>query len=161
MSPASKSELKDIILSRHKTAGAELWFKDNLVDVNKKVDVLLNDIHLKTKGTIGVALNAWVYNIQKTEEDKLIIEKPSSLTFPNIKDPNWKILLYHILIHNRLKEGDLHKIFGSKAPTKMLDSLKEMKKAGLIYKQSQGTYVLNHHAKYYVENWLTELKILN
>jgi solute carrier family 12 sodium/potassium/chloride transporter 2 len=161
MSPASKSELKDIILSRHKTAGAELWFKDNLVDVNKKIDVLLNDIHLKTKGTIGVALNSWVYNIQKTEEDKLIIEKPSSLTFPNIKDPNWKILLYHILIHNRLKEGDLHRIFGSKTPTKMFDSLKEMKKAGLIYKQSQGTYVLNHHAKYYVENWLTELKILN
>lgn len=161
MSPASKSELKDIILNRHKTAGAELWFKDNLVDVNKKVDALLNDIHLKTKGTIGVALNTWVYSIQKAEEDKLVIHKPSSLQFPNIKDPNWKILLYHILIHNRLKEGDIQKIFGSKKPAGILDSLKEMEKAGLIYKQSQGTYVLNHHAKYYIENWLTELKILN
>jgi solute carrier family 12 sodium/potassium/chloride transporter 2 len=161
MSPASKSELKEIIMNRHKTAGAELWYKDNLIDRVKKIDVLLSDIHYKSKGNIGVALNSWIYNINKGEDGKLVVTNPKGLIFPNIKDTNWKIILYHLLIHNRLKDEDISRIFGGNGNKWVWTALNEMEKSGLIYKRSYNTFILNNHAKHYVENWLKELKVLN
>ncbi|MDC0230700.1 amino acid permease [Aureispira] len=158
MSPVNKSEFKDIILNRHKTAGAELWYYDTPIDKSKKADALLADIHSKTNGNIGAALNYWIYNIVK-KEDKLVINIPQLIKFPNIENSKWKIILYHLLLHNRLKEQDIKMIFGPDELQWVLSVLREMEKSGLVYMQSYKTYVLYSHCKHYIENWLKDLKV--
>ena len=118
-----------------------------------------NEIYALSKGNIGVALNMWIHHIDKGPDGQLILNKPRATHFPVITDPNWKIVLYHLVIHGRWSISQIELIF-AKADW-VLATLKELEKTGLVQKQSNTTYVLNHAAKPYIESWLSTLKILN
>ncbi len=160
ISPASRSELKEIILKRHRTAGMELWFKGKLLEESKKLESFLSDLHIRSNGNIGVALNSWI-NAVRLNGDKLVVEKNDTLNFPVINKANWKVILYHFVIHDHLKTIQIQRIFGKNGNDWIFNTIKEIEKAGLIYRKSSSTYELNHSSKYFVEKWLKEIKILN
>lgn len=161
ISPASRSELKEIILKRHRTAGVDLWFNGGLLEESKKLDAFLSDLHVRSKGNVGVALNTWVGGIALNKEKQLFVRKLNAVSFPKINKANWKAILYHFIIHDHLKGVQIQKIFGQEANEWVFDTIKEIEKAGLVYRKSGSTYELNYSAKYYIENWLKEIKILN
>jgi hypothetical protein len=160
LSPATKSELKKVIMDRYNIAGVKLWYNEKPLNEAKKVESLFSEIYANSNGKIGLALNIWGSNIDKLEDGKLTIKMPKKLKFPNIKNPYWKIILYHILIHNRLTGIQILEIFKPDDNKWVFKTLKEMEKAELIYKQVNNSYVLNNVAKHYVENWLKKLEIL-
>ncbi|MEN8139136.1 MAG: amino acid permease [Bacteroidota bacterium] len=160
MSPASRSGLKDIIMERHKIAGVDLWYNNKLITDAKKVDPIFAEIHNKSGGNIGIALNYWIKNIDKNKDDQLFIRKGEELDFPNITNPNWKIVLYQLVIHNRLTEHQIKSIYGENEYANIMNTMDEIVKSGLILKQAHNTYALNKRAKHYVEDWLKDLKIL-
>ena len=157
--PVSKPELKEILMNRHRTAGADIYFNKRKIGEAKKIDTIINEIHHKSKGNVGTALGAWIGSIKKDKSNRLIIKKPKPICFPDIENPKWKALLYHLVIHGGLKEGQAKEIFGE--AEWVFRTIKEIEKTGLISKKSNAKYVLNTSAKHYVEEWLKEQKILN
>ncbi len=158
--PPTKSELKKVIMDRYKIAGVELLYEGEPLDKTRKVDALFSEIYSQSHGKIGVALNSWVSNIYRNKEGKLSVAKPSPVEFPNIKDPYWKLVLYYFLIHNRLTDKHLKELFPDPVRPQLQNTLDEMEKAELVYKQFYNTYVLKKAARTYVEIWLKDLKIL-
>ncbi len=161
VSPVSRSEIKEIILKRHRTAGMDIWFNGKLVEDSKKLDAFFSDLHDRSNGNVGVALNSWINGIRLNEDKQLIIRKNSIVNFPLISKANWKVILYHFIIHDHLKIIQIQKIFGKNDNEWIFNTIKEIEKAGLIYRKSSSTYKLNHSSKYFVEKWLKEIKILN
>lgn len=157
--PASRLELKEILLTRHRTAGDELWYDNHLIGETKKTDSFFNDIYALSKGNVGVALNRWIHNMSKGADGQLVLEKPVAKAFPQIDNPDWKIVLYLLIIHGSLSQQQIKMIF--KEPNWIFATLKELEKTGLVSIQSNTLYTLNHFAKPYVELWLGTLKILN
>lgn len=160
LSPATKSELKRVVLDRYHIAGVKLRYNGRPLEEARKVDALFSDIYSKSNGKIGLALNFWGSSIEKDDEDRLAITMPNNLKFPDIKNPYWKIILYHLVIHNGLTEGQISEVFDPTKNNWVTTTLKEMEKAELVYKQFNNTYILNTAAKHFVENWLKESKIL-
>ena len=160
MSPTSQSNIKEIIMERHRIAGVDLWYKDKLVVESTKVDPLFYEIHNKSEGNIGIALNYWVKNIDKNKDGLLFIKKSENADFPNISDPTWKVVLYQLVIHNRLLGTQIKMIFGKSEEQNILNALEEIEKSGLILKQDHNSYVINKRAKHYIEDWFKDLKIL-
>ena len=157
--PMSRKELKEVLTNRHKTGGAAVWYNNQLLSESKKIDLLFNDIYNKSKGNIGAALTTWISSINKDDEGNLYISKSNPIQFPSINNPNWKAILYQFIIHGNLKEQQIHKIFND--TTWVYSTLTELEKSGLIYKKSNTVYAINTSAKYFIEEWLKGLKILN
>lgn len=160
MRPISRIQLKDIILNRHKIGGAEIFYQTDLVQDSNKINDLINEIHNLSFGNIGVGLHLWLTSINLSEDNELYIQKPDEHPFPNIKNPNWKLLLYQFIIHRKLTNQQLEVIFQGNT-TWVKSSLNEMEKADLVLKQPNGKYRLNFRARHYIENWLQTLSILN
>ncbi len=159
MSPASKVDLKQILLARHKTGTTPLWHHNKLVEDGKNMDGFFYQIHDKSRGNIGLALNSWISSIQKNDDD-LVIEKPR-INIPAIDDSHWKIVLYFILIHQKIRKANLIEIFGSENTYWIEETLEELEKSGLIYKQSYDSYVIIKNARPYIEKRLVDFGILN
>ena len=155
MRPASRTELKEIILNRHRIGGAEVYFKNDLVQNSGRINLLINEIHRQSYGNIGVALQLWLSNIH-IHSDQLHISKPETPPFPQIENPQWKLLLYHFILNRKLSEIQLKKILG-KDSTWVKGRLAEMGKSGLIFKQPDGNYQLHAVARFYIEKWLKTL----
>lgn len=155
MRPASRTELKEIILNRHKIGSAEVYYKNDLVENSGKINALINEIHRQSFGNVGVALQLWLSSI-KLLNDQLHIIKPVTIPFPPIEHPEWKLLLYHFILSRKLSEKHLKKILG-KDSTWIKVRLAEMGKSGLIFKQPDGNYQLHLVARIYIEKWLKTL----
>ncbi len=160
LAPSTKSELKKVVMDRYHIAGTKLWYNGKPLDEARKLDTLFSEIYTKSGGKIGLALNFLGSNIEKDGDGNFSVRMPKAIKFPNIKNPYWKIILYHLLIQNRLTEVQIREIFKPNENNWVLSTLKQMEKTQLIYKQFNNSYGLNNAARHYVENWLKELKIL-
>ena len=157
--PMSRMEMKEVLMSRHRTGGASVWYNNQLLTESKKLDPLFNDIYTKSKGNIGVALTIWISSLKKDDDGSLLIQKSNPIHFPKISNPSWKALLYQFVIHNSLTDEQIRKIYGD--TQWVYATLNELEKATLIYKKSNTVYAINNTARYFIEEWLKELKILN
>ncbi len=159
ISPANKTELKEIIQNRHNTGRAEIWYKEHLIEDAKRIDHIYTDIFQKSNGNIGVALGLWKSSIHKDSDGNLYITKSDYNYFPNISNPRWKVVLYVFVIHGSLKQRQLDTIFSNCSWKE--DTLKELEKTNLILKNTEGKYLIHPSSRHYVEEWLKELTILN
>lgn len=160
MSPTNELDMKKIILNRHRTAGVDMILETDYLSNSKKADKLFSTIHSISHGNIGIALNLWLKGFGLTVDNVLTMKRQINLRFPKIDDPEWKLLLYHFIIHHNLTTTHIQMLFGSE--NEWIQSvLKEMEKSGLVIRQSNRVFKLNDTAKNYIENWLQELKILN
>ncbi len=150
--PLNRTELKTILLNRHKIGGAEVFYKNDLVQDSGRLQPLIYEIHRQSMGNTGIALQLWLSCIQ-LRDGRLIMRKPPPMSFPQIDDPNWKLLLYHFIISRRLSEQALKSIL-SEDNTWLKKTLSELEKSGLIYRQPDGNYLAHAGSRFYIENWL-------
>ncbi|HFB99384.1 MAG TPA: hypothetical protein ENJ53_01135 [Phaeodactylibacter sp.] len=87
------------------------------------------------------------------------IKKLDPIHFPKLDEASWKILLYHMTVHNGLQETQIQQIFDDQDWVHA--TLKELEKTALIYKKSNKVYAIHNSARHYVEEWLKELKVLD
>ncbi|MFT5858800.1 MAG: solute carrier family 12 sodium/potassium/chloride transporter 2 [Flavobacteriaceae bacterium] len=158
--PLSKIELKEILITRHRTAVVDLTYMNQTVSKDsKKTDALIGEISTRSHGNVGRALNIWIRSINSTEDEELRIAKPIPTHFPDVDNPKWKTVLYLLTIHGRLKQQHFERMF--KDEPWVSETLKELEKAAIISKRSASTYVVTNSARVHVENWLRGIKILN
>jgi len=158
--PVNAQELNGIILKRHKIGGAEVYYNNDLAHRSNKINKVTNRIHGQSNGNIGIALNLWLANINMSSVGELFVQIPEILSFPNIKSPEWKLVLYHFILHRKLSEKQLKEIMKDDFDWER-NTLREMQKAGLVFKQPDGKYELNSMARFYIEKWLKTLSFIN
>ena len=158
--PLSKVELKEIVLARHKTAVVDLTYLNQTVSMeSKKTDSFVSDLYSRSKGNVGATLNMWIENIDSSKDDDLFLRKPATVRFPDIENPKWKTLLYHVTIHGRIKSQHIERLFNG--DDWVIETLKELEKSELLSKRSTSTYVVHKAARPYIEKWLKDIKLLN
>jgi len=157
--PMNRKEMKEVLMNRHRTGGATVWYNNQPLNESKKLDPLFNDIYNKSKGNIGVALTIWIASLKKDEDGSLFVQKSNPIQFPKISNPSWKALLYQFVIHKSLTDEQIRKIYGD--TQWVYATLNELEKAALIYKKSNTVYAINNTARHFIEAWLKDLKILN
>ncbi len=87
------------------------------------------------------------------------MHRPTPLSFPDVDNPKWKTLLYLMIIHGRIKNQHIERLFNG--DEWVLETLKELEKSGIVIKRSASTFVLDRAARPHIEQWLREIKILN
>jgi len=157
--PVDPISLQEIIINRHKIGGAEVFVEDELVVDSKSIKAIINAIHTASHGNIGVALQTWVNAIRIGEDDKLFIEKPKKHEFPNINNAQWKLVLYHFIIHKTLHKKHLKKIFGKHAD-QVIQTIQEMEKSGLVLSENE-VYSIHENLVFLIEKQLLKFNILN
>jgi hypothetical protein len=158
--PANSLTLRRVILKRHKIGGAEIYHHHDLVEKSSTIGRVIERIHEQSKGNIGAALHLWLASIDRNDQGELYIDYKGAKQFPNITNRNWKLLLYHFILHRKLSEGELQEIVNEEAVW-IKSTLLEMQKAGLVFRQPDGNYELNSTARFDIENWLKTLSFIN
>ena len=157
--PANKVELAEIILNRHKIGGASIYHKGDLVFKSNQLESVFADLHQISNGNIGVALHIWLTAIKLNTEGELSISKPKKRNFPSVNNAKWKVLLYQFILHKTLNENKLTAIFKTDKNW-ALQTLADMKKAGLIENTSNNSYELKVATRYFIEKKLRAASVL-
>ena len=85
--PFNAEELKDIILFRHRSTALKFELNgSNEDDLSVWTQARLFSRHFDySRGNVGVALQAWISNVEGFEDGKLTIKKPGSHYAPELK----------------------------------------------------------------------------
>ena len=159
VAPSRRMEFKEILMSRHKTANSEVYFNKQLVKNAHKLDGLITEIINETKGNTGAGLKLWLSQIERSDDNEMVVSRPDNIDFPNIKDANWRLTLYLLVIHGTLDEIRIDAMINDGAA--IFSSLEEMKLASIVLQKSNGDYFISDAVKYYIEEWLIKIKLLN
>ncbi len=161
--PFSSDELMELIISRHRSSGMQFY-------IGKKEEGSLSDIRMAnlfnsyfnySEGNPGVALNAWLANINTVSAKEIHISTPSVppiKAIDNIPD-DWKVALVQFIIHKRLSFDDLEAILGEDR-VKVGDLLISLSRSGLIKERSNSIYYVNPYVEPFIiksfkqNNWL-------
>jgi hypothetical protein len=139
--PFNARELKQLILSRHKSSGIQFIYNDSPEESVSQLSLslLFNSYFNATKGIPGVALNTWKSNILDTKDEAIVIKKPehpSHELFLNLPS-DWLIILSLFIQHKHMDVEKLVRISGY--PIEEVKTLVlNLKNAGiLVYKNEK------------------------
>ncbi|MFO7256854.1 MAG: hypothetical protein DIU61_004105 [Bacteroidota bacterium] len=151
-SPMSSMELKNLILTRHRSSGLEFALDNVKSDVSEiALARLFNDYFNYTEGNPGVAMNAWLSNIVRVEENRVVIRAPRrpDTEVLDALPPAWNLIILQLILHKRMSEAKLLRVFRNDFPD-LLTHLRSLVRAGLIGRDVDGCYGLNNFIEPFV-----------
>ena len=131
--------IKDIILLRHKSSGLELNYKDKKLSEKNRITLakLFSRYYKYSAGNVNSALNLWLSNINKYENNTIFVDFKTVDTF-DLNRLNTEDLLYltQFVIHKNITQTKLARIMHS---DKNITSqkIKFLLRTGLISKQNK------------------------
>ncbi|MEO1655036.1 MAG: hypothetical protein AAFU64_15925, partial [Bacteroidota bacterium] len=144
--PFSVSDLKEIILKRHRSSPITFEYKNiPESEMNDWRYAQLFSRYLEySRGNIGVALQGWLSHIDSVRDDVLIIKDPKLPDLSPIEriPPDWIILLVQFILHKCLHPHKLARITGESLEF-LHKHLKQLKRTGLIREKRDDLYILD------------------
>lgn len=144
--PFNAEELKQLVLSRHRTGGLKLQLngksEDKLTEWN--LAQLFNKYFNLSDGNPGYTLNVWLSNITKVVGKTIHIKLP---VMPNVSHLNsvsdelWMVIL-QIALHRRCSIDRLARVLRQNE-SKTKDLLKNMQRSGLVEERFPGIFAIN------------------
>jgi len=148
--PFNAEELKDIILFRHKSTGLKYKLKNHREDdISVWRQAQLFSKHFNySKGNIGVALQAWVSNIEsvnvvdksgdisfRKDSGRINIKEPKIPDLSRLKymDPDWFLIILQFILHKRLSVEKIARI-SAESSHDLKRHLRDMIRVGVIVK---------------------------
>lgn len=144
-SPMSSMDLKNLILTRHRSSGLEFVLDNGKSEVSEiALARLFNDYFNYTEGNPGTAMNAWLSNIVRVEENRLVIRSPRRPETEVLDSlpPAWNIIILQLILHKRMSEAKLLRVFRNDFP-ELLTHLRSLLRAGLVWRDVDGCYGVN------------------
>ncbi|MBL4754933.1 MAG: hypothetical protein JKY52_15225 [Flavobacteriales bacterium] len=152
--PFSAEELKDIVLFRHKSTGIKYRLNNKREDdiSGWRQARLFSKYFNYSKGNVGVALNAWISNIQTVSlSDKaaeLTVSKGTGLIqitepkIPNLDrlrhlNPDWLLIIIQFILHKKMTVEKLRRVAHLPEET-IVSQLNLLLRAGVITYSSSG-----------------------
>ena len=161
--PFDAEKIKDVILLRHQSSGMKFKFnKKTEENVNQlKLAGLFNKYFEYSQGNIGVALNAWVSNIEKIRFREITIKKPKNINFDILQniDQDYLIYINQFILHKNMTTEKLSRILQIDK-NETVTILLTLKRAGIININSKNIYSLNSYLKPYLTKTCIEKEIL-
>ena len=157
--PFNSFELKQLVMTRHKSSGLSLNFGSGVTDKFGEIRLarIFNNLFAYSKGNPGVAMNAWLAGIQD------YADKTISWRAPVIKDGDvfaempetWAHLCLQLLLHKRMS---LEKIVRSVQLDKdqITESLAVLKRLQLVSIRGNSIYYLNPNIEFLLIKHFTE-----
>jgi len=163
LSPFSTEELKNMILSRHRSSGMQFrWNGRDEKNLSQLRLASLFDSHFTySEGNPGTALNAWLHNIRRLSGNVVEISAPET---PNLNvlrqlDDDRLVLLSIFALHKRLTIEQLGRITGLEAPA-VERMIRSLRRCGLIEERGRGVLVINMFLEPFIIKVLSEKQIL-
>ena len=162
LAPLSRRELQEVILFRHKTGSMKLIYRDKPENKlsGRHLGPLFRDLHRYSGGNVGMALNTWLRSMADMEEDTLTLAEPVRLEFPHLEDPNWRVLLYQMILHRDLTPRELAQLFPAWSGDQLKNLLNDLVRSQLLMKIDKNIYTMDPRCRPYLEAWFQETGIL-
>lgn len=144
--PFDAYDLRQLILSRHKSSGMQFKLGGRLeTDVNEvRLARMFNSIFENTHGNPGMAMNVWLRGITELR-DKTIVIKPPGVTDIRVLynlSTEWNMIALQLLMHKRASFEKLCRILSEK-PENIMHSVRAMVRIGILKKNSMEVFGLN------------------
>ncbi len=105
-------DIQRAILIRHSATHMDLINEDREEITGSEVRKIINGVCKISEGNVGEALHRWAYNIQKYNEERVIVKKGSGFTLPEFISTNAALILQTIIMERKTNEYQLRKLFG-------------------------------------------------
>lgn len=161
--PATQQEMREIIWTRHETGGLVLESMGKKVEQmsGRAWDRLMNRFYRRSGGNVGLALRFWLQSIKEVDGSVIHIEDPGEISFPDIDNNNWKVLIYQLFLHRSLSLSRIQLMFADESPQWLRQHLAALKRTGLIEETGLEVFALNDLCRPYIEKWFNELRLIS
>lgn len=161
--PATQQEMREIIWTRHETGGLVLESMGKKVEQmsGRAWDRLMNRFYRRSGGNVGLALRFWLQSIKEVDGSVIRIEDSGHVTFPDIDNNNWKVLIYQLFLHRSLSLSRIQLMFGEESAQWLRQQLAALKRTGLIEETGLEVFALNDLCRPYIERWFNELRLIS
>ncbi len=146
MGRLSMPQLKDLVLSRHYSGGMQIQLEGEPAGNELPPGVftrLFNRYRATSGGLAGLALRQWLTHIAAVQEDTLWIKEPQWKALPEIKEPNWLVVLAQFLLHKELSVDQLSRVIPGEDVAQIHRWISQMVWSGLLEWVNEKTLVLN------------------
>jgi len=161
--PFNAEELKDIILFRHDSGGFTFRIKNKRQQNLRTFEFanLFTRYFTYSGGNIGIALLAWVANIEKIEGKELVIKMPKvpDLSAFDKLETDILLLLAQFVLHKRLTLSKINRIT-MESKEQLTENINYLKRSGLITEGKEGVWEINQFLYVHVKNKLSEINML-
>lgn len=163
IAPATQEQIRDIIWLRHSTGGLHVESTGKRVDqlLGGSWDKLMRKFYKRSNGNVGLSLHFWLRSISEVEGENIRIEDRGLHSFPEITNPNWKVIIYQLFLHRNLSMARLKLLFEDEDMQWLRQNLNALSRIGLLEETGRETYALNAMCRPYIERWFSELKLIN
>jgi len=159
--PFKAKELKEIILRRHNSEKLKFILNGKPQEKFKKrsLNRLFKEYFKYSKGNVGVALQAWIANIIKLENESLIIKRPKLPDLSIIDKLNEDIcnLLIQFILHRKFTIFELQRIL-PQSENITLSQINGLKTCGIIIENNEGIFEINPFIYPFIMEKLTKKK---
>lgn len=162
LAPMSRENIQRILLSRHYSSSLKFIYKgqeESLLS-NRKLNRLFRRYADISAGNVGYAFLMWLANMESFKQERLTIKEPKYLDMPTLYDPDWLMMMYQILIHQRLTKEQIKRIYRTKSLTEIENILERLLRAGLIRIHQNNAYTLSPYIYPYLVRQLSENKMI-
>ena len=89
------------------------------------------------------------------------IEDFGDVTFPDIDNNNWKVIIYQLFLHRSLSLSRIQIMFDDESAQWLRQHLAALKRTGLIEETGLEVSALNDSCRPYIEKWFNELRLIS
>jgi hypothetical protein len=151
--PLDASSLKDVITRRHASTGLrfELDGRDEENVGDWRLARLFSRYFDYARGSVGIALRAWMVHVEAFTDDRLVIRSPRSFdqeVFFRLRVP-WIALIVELILHREVTMARLERFSGLE-PTAVASTVRTLQRMGLVVVDRHATVSLEPTAQHLV-----------
>lgn len=163
ISPATQDQMRDIIWMRHSTGGLVVESAGKRVEqlLGGYWDNLITRFYKRSNGNVGLSLHFWLRSIDEVQGDTIRIKDKGLMSFPELTNNNWKVIIYQLFMHRSLSISRLKQIFEDEDTSWLRQNLGALVRIGLVVETGRLTYGLNGMVRPYIERWFTEINLID
>jgi hypothetical protein len=154
--------LRILLLEKHHAGGLVFSLKGQHQDEisNKNIRRLMEKYRINSEGIVGIALHQWISNIVAYEEEVVEIDFPRTMSFPQLEDKEWLVILSQFIIHKHLDADKLQRLFGFRDRDRAQVIINQLSADDLIHDIIGNTYKLDPLVTVWIIKRANELSLI-
>lgn len=151
--PFSSMELKNLILTRHRSSGLTFTMENKQEAAISEIRLarLFNDYFDYSEGNPGVAMSAWLNSIRKVSGKNLVMRVPDSpsLDVFHHLPAMWSVILVQLILHKRMSTTKLERVLQADQD-EVQECISVLRRAGLVNERTAGLYIVDPYVEPYI-----------
>lgn len=141
-----KEDVKRAIAIRHGATHKKLVDHEGEEVEAQKFSQLTTLTYSRSEGNIGEALLSWANSLEKTEKGEVRRHFNADPPLPDFITSDTAVLLTTVMLHRRINEYELSKLFGNPWNTKYRSILQRLLGLGLLKRSADGKLIMTDTA---------------